>query len=95
MTMAKQKKNLKKDLSLLKKQPQRVIKKAISSNVLDFNLLARQAKRGMHKWVKNTGEQLTDVKDTCEGTIKHYPFIATASAFIAGALVASLFNRKY
>ena len=56
--------------------------------------MAQNAGEGVRSFVSRKSEQLGNVKDSCEETIKSRPFASTAVAFAGGLLVASLLSRK-
>jgi len=55
---------------------------------------ARKAGEGVKMFLSDRKEQFDHAKDKCETTIKDRPFMSTATAFIGGALLMSLINRR-
>lgn len=55
---------------------------------------ARKAGEGVKTFVTDRKEQLGSAKDACESTIKERPFVSTAAAFVGGALLMTLLNRR-
>lgn len=93
---------LKKDIQSLKHSVTRTGKAAIAEQASKVSFLhpehlrsmAYQTGKEVSAYMMDKTERVKDMVNQCEGTIKKHPFITTAGALAAGALLAAIFRRK-
>lgn len=90
---------LKKDIQHIKQEGKKAMNGALNDKVSflhpeHLRSMAYQAGKEVSAYMHNKGEQVKQVVNTCEGTIKKHPFTTTAAAFAVGAILAALLRRK-